>query len=102
MSPSHLLDLEGKGSNRGRECVPGPRGREPTAQLGEAAPALTQGTLQMLSGSGDWTSRPSVPGTKQGRQEKAIRPPPYLHELPHSNGPVTWAEGRRGRVPIGR
>ena len=67
MSPSHLLDLEGKGSNRGRECVPGPRGREPTAQLGEAAPALTQGTLQMLSGSGDWTSQPSVPGTKQGR-----------------------------------
>lgn len=83
------------GAGRGR------RGWEGHAWLGESlrlagpASALPRGPSDLHAAQVAFRAR------RFGDTERASPQPPYLHELPHGDGSVTWVEERAGRGPIG-
>lgn len=66
-------------------------GRPPAQHSAPPRPCHTRTFwVRGLGTQPSWTSKDSHPTT------------PYLHEFPHGDGSVTWAEGRPGHVPTAR
>lgn len=72
-------------------------------RVGQASLGTSQGRYPPTSMLHWPPSGPGDLGTQEqtGGPERATPQPPYLHELPHRDGSVTWVEGRAGHVPDG-